>query len=131
MTRDSTSIRWMPGPSRSAAWTAIQGTGYAGGDTVMRLREGIERFAVSDINNPAASAKAQSELVVLFDTFGSFADAEDTAGGIVFNHIPGGSNVLYMDGHVTFVRYPGAFPVVPDTENGGGIPRQVGHYGLG
>jgi prepilin-type N-terminal cleavage/methylation domain-containing protein/prepilin-type processing-associated H-X9-DG protein len=114
-----------------AAWTAIQGTGYAGGDTVMRLREGIERFAVSDINNPAASAKAQSELVIMFDTFGSFEDAEDAAGGIVFNHIPGGCNVLYMDGHVEFVKYPAKFPIISDSENGGGIPRQVGHYGLG
>jgi prepilin-type processing-associated H-X9-DG protein len=27
------------------------------------------------------------------------------------NHIPGGCNVLYMDGHVEFVRYPGETPV--------------------
>lgn len=113
------------------AWTAILGTGYAGGDTVMRLREGIERFAISDINNPAATARAQSELAVMFDTFGSFADAEDAAGGIVFNHIPGGSNVLYMDGHVEFVRYKSKFPIISDAENDYGIPRQVGHYGLG
>ena len=23
-----------------------------------------------------------------------------------FNHIPGGCNVLYMDGHVEFTKYP-------------------------
>jgi prepilin-type processing-associated H-X9-DG protein len=28
-----------------------------------------------------------------------------------FTHVPGGSNVLYMDGHVEFVRYPGTYPV--------------------
>lgn len=112
-------------------WTAIQGTGFGGGDTVMRLREGIERFAISDINNPAATAKAQSEMVVMFDTFGSFADAANAAGGIVFNHVPGGCNVLYMDGHVTFVRYRTSFPVIDDAANDFGIPRQVGHYGLG
>jgi prepilin-type processing-associated H-X9-DG protein len=28
-----------------------------------------------------------------------------------FNHVPGGSNVLYMDGHVEFVKYPGEAPV--------------------
>ena len=28
-----------------------------------------------------------------------------------FNHVPGGANVLYMDGHVEFQRYPtGKFP---------------------
>jgi prepilin-type processing-associated H-X9-DG protein len=28
-----------------------------------------------------------------------------------FNHLPGGANVLYMDGHVEWVKYPGPFPV--------------------
>jgi prepilin-type processing-associated H-X9-DG protein len=27
------------------------------------------------------------------------------------NHVPGGCNVLYMDGHVEFVKYPGKMPV--------------------
>ena len=26
-------------------------------------------------------------------------------GGGSFNHVPGGGNVLYLDGHVTFIRY--------------------------
>lgn len=26
------------------------------------------------------------------------------------NHLPGGGNVLYMDGHVEFQRYPGESP---------------------
>ena len=112
-------------------WTAILGVGYGGGGSVMRLREGVERFAITDINNPAASAQSQSGIAVMFDTYGSFEDAEDAAGGIVFNHIPGGCNVLYMDGHVEFVRYESKFPVVSDAENDHGIPRQVGHYGLG
>lgn len=112
-------------------WTAIVGAGYGGGDRVLRLREGIERFSVTDINNPAASALAQSELVVMFDTYGSFADSASAAGGVIFNHIPGGCNVLYMDGHVNFILYPQQFPIVDDAENDYGIPRQVGHYGLG
>ncbi len=71
-------------------------------DTVYRLREGIERFLITDINNPAASAMAQSNIHVMFDMFG--------AGQAIsyFNHVPGGCNVLYMDGHVEFIRYPGA-----------------------
>ncbi len=112
------------------AWTAILGEGFGGGDTVMRLREGIERFAITDINNPAASAMAQSEMVVMFDTYGASEHATHTAGSVIFNHIPGGSNVLYMDGHVEFIRYPNRFPIITDQENNYGIPRQVGHYGL-
>ncbi len=63
-----------------------------------RLREGIERFFITDINNPASSALAQSEVAVMWDTIATVPWN--------FNHIPGGSNVLYMDGHVEFVRYP-------------------------
>ena len=74
------------------------GTGNGYGSTVYRLREGIERFLISDINNPAASAQAQSDIWMMFDI--SSANAAD------FNHVPGGSNVLYLDGHVDFRRYP-------------------------
>ena len=66
--------------------------------TLYRLREGIERFFITDINNPAASTMAQSEVAVMWDSIGMNAWA--------FNHVPGGSNVLYMDGHVEFMRYP-------------------------
>ena len=71
--------------------------------TLYRLREGIERFFITDINNPAASSQAQSEIPVMFDM------ASSTAGE--FNHVPGGGNVLYMDGHTTFVKFPGEFPM--------------------
>jgi prepilin-type N-terminal cleavage/methylation domain-containing protein/prepilin-type processing-associated H-X9-DG protein len=79
------------------------GNGNAGGDTVYRLREGIERFLITDINNPAASARAESSIFVMYDNVAVTANQ--------FNHVPGGANVLYMDGHVQFVRYPGAPPV--------------------
>jgi prepilin-type N-terminal cleavage/methylation domain-containing protein/prepilin-type processing-associated H-X9-DG protein len=71
--------------------------------TLYRLREGIERFFITDINNPAASARAQSTLAVQFDIAG--LNASD------FNHVPGGGNVLYMDGHVQFLRYPSEHPI--------------------
>ena len=29
----------------------------------------------------------------------------------MFNHMPGGSNVLFLDGHVEFVEFPGEFEV--------------------
>jgi len=72
---------------------------------IKHLREGIERFLITDINNPAGSAKAQSEILVQWDTI-------RTAGvsGLItpndFNHVPGGANVLFMDGHVEFAKYP-------------------------
>lgn len=36
-----------------------------------RFREGIERFFITDINNAAASALAQSSTVTVWETLGS------------------------------------------------------------
>ncbi len=75
-----------------------------GGLTLYRMREGIERFFISDINNAAATAMGQSEIPVMWDIVSVGVDE--------FNHVPGGGNVLYMDGHVEFVRYPSTeFPI--------------------
>lgn len=79
-------------------------TNDAGVDrTVFALKEGIERFYITDINNPSASAQAQSKLPVYGDLFST-----DVAG---FNHVPGGANWLFLDGHVQFIKYGTDFPV--------------------
>ena len=81
--------------------TFTEGLGNGGtGTTIYRLREGIERFLITDINNAASSARAQSLVWVMGDGMG--ASAATTA---KFNHIPGGCNILYLDGHVDFLRY--------------------------
>jgi prepilin-type N-terminal cleavage/methylation domain-containing protein/prepilin-type processing-associated H-X9-DG protein len=83
------------------------GTQVNGGDTLFRLRRGIERFLITDINNPAGSAAASSDVPVMWDHIST--KTKD------FAHVPGGANVLYLDGHVTFNKYPGErFPL---TEN--------------
>jgi prepilin-type N-terminal cleavage/methylation domain-containing protein/prepilin-type processing-associated H-X9-DG protein len=71
--------------------------GNGNSNTVFRLREGIERFLITDINNPGASSKAQSDVHIMWDQNSSYPSG--------FNHIPGGSQVLYMDGHVEFIKY--------------------------
>ncbi|MBX7256645.1 MAG: DUF1559 domain-containing protein [Candidatus Hydrogenedentes bacterium] len=77
------------------------------GKTAYRLREGIERFFISDINNPAASNQAQSDIAIMWDITHSTGYFDQPS----YNHVPGGGNVLYMDGHVSFVKYPGKFPI--------------------
>jgi len=120
-----------PDPQRATRtaesdWDVIPGSGNGHGNVIYRIREGIERFMVTDINNPAASATAQSELAVMWDQNAGVADpqggstAEEVAEDIArFNHIPAGCNVLFMDGHVEFVKLLGSwgsrFPV---TEGG-------------
>jgi prepilin-type processing-associated H-X9-DG protein len=74
--------------------------------TLMRLREGIERFFITDVNNPAGAAAAQSDTIIMADE----ARAYSAGGGGLdssnrYNHVPGGVNALYMDGHVEFMRF--------------------------
>jgi len=88
-----------------------------------RLKEGAERFFITDINNPAASGAAQSNVFVMWDAWGAtvfWAPSTWDKDILRFNHLPGGSNVLFMDGHVEFRKYgqdplpegnPGSFPL--------------------
>jgi prepilin-type N-terminal cleavage/methylation domain-containing protein/prepilin-type processing-associated H-X9-DG protein len=103
-------------PAGDPAWRNVHESDFTishstkGETTMYRLREGIERFLITDINNPAASTRAQSELAVIWDTVWA-ASAPKDAGEPAFNHVPGGGNVLYLDGHVEFLRYSSEFPV--------------------
>ncbi len=82
----------------------VPGVGNGGGETIYRLKEGNERFLITDVNNPQTSAMAQSSLFTMMDLFGN-------GGGIAqFNHVPGGCNVLYMDGHVDWIPYVAPAP---------------------
>ncbi len=97
----------------------VDDDGTALPSTIHRLKEGIERFFITDINNPAAGARAQSTLPVMWDAWSPgityYTVAVPTSGdqGVArFNHVPGGSNVLYMDGHVEWVKYGEKFPLL-------------------
>jgi prepilin-type N-terminal cleavage/methylation domain-containing protein/prepilin-type processing-associated H-X9-DG protein len=87
--------------------------------TLHVLKEGIERFFITDINNPAAGGQAQSSIPVMWDAWAPgvtyYTAAVPSSGetGVArFNHVPGGSNVLYMDGHVSFVKYGEKHPLL-------------------
>ena len=79
--------------------------GNGGGAVVYHLREGVERFMIHNITDAAATNLAQSEIWVMLDQFAAGSLRE------FFNHVPGGCNVLYMDGHCEFVKYPSKPPV--------------------
>ncbi len=85
-----------------ADWNVVEETGNAGGNKILRIKEGIERFLVTDINHAARSSVSQSQIAVMWDDLSGHAT-------IHFNHVPGGCNVLWMDGHVEFLRYAGEF----------------------
>jgi prepilin-type N-terminal cleavage/methylation domain-containing protein/prepilin-type processing-associated H-X9-DG protein len=96
-TAATTPIGMHPNVDRDVNVSAYGPVGNSGGGTVLRLREGVERFMITDINNPAASAMAQSSIWIMHDGLATNPTH--------YNHVPGGSNVLYMDGHVQFQRY--------------------------
>ena len=86
-------------------------------NTAYRLKDGIERFLITDINNAAGSNQAQSTIPTMIDVWGTNKGGSLGASGnptsmaaaiAVNNHVPGGANVAYMDGHVEFIRYQGA-----------------------
>jgi prepilin-type processing-associated H-X9-DG protein len=64
----------------------------------------------------------------MWDTFGGSGN-QDAAGNPigVFNHVPGGCNVMYLDGHVAYVRYPGQFPITNDDQ----VVKENSHHGQG
>ncbi|HRK34735.1 MAG TPA: DUF1559 domain-containing protein [Candidatus Hydrogenedentes bacterium] len=84
-----------------------------------RMREGIERFFITDINDPTRSSQAQSALPTFWDEIGDEATH--------FNHAPGGCNVLYLDGHVEFIRYGGSFGSPFPVNEGGLILHEASH----
>jgi len=112
---------WQDGSPVNALWDAMEPGGadeeterlrdsdlqydddIFGSGTLHRLREGIERFFITDINNPGGSAQAQSTIVVIKDKTEAWTQA--------YSHIPGGGNVLFMDGHVEFIKYPTEWPI--------------------
>ncbi len=85
-------------------WGVPDGMGNGAGDTIYRLKEGNERFMITDVNNPQTTAMAQSSIWAMLDMFGNYAGVK------YFNHVPGGCNVLFMDGHVEWVPYVAPSP---------------------
>ncbi len=79
------------------------GKGNGDGGVIYRLREGIERFFITDINNPAGASMVQSKLPILIER--------------PENHVPKGGNVLFMDGHVEFIKYGTQWPMTDTTMN--------------
>jgi len=60
----------------------LPGYGNGQGDVVYRLKEGNERFMITDVNNPQTSAMAQSTLFAMMDQFGNYGSVA------FFNHVP-------------------------------------------
>jgi len=105
-----------PGTDHEGRYPAVEGTGSGGTRTLRSIRDGVERFLITDVNS-SADTVSTSSVPVMWDSFGANLDGGSVSksgfsqGVGSFNHVPGGANVLFMDGHVEFTRYPVRYPV--------------------
>lgn len=74
------------------------GPAPGGGITYPRMQVAVGNQFIRDINNPGNDAEPDSNIPVMFDSVAQ-------TGLVKMNHLPLGGNVLYLDGHVGFVRY--------------------------
>jgi prepilin-type N-terminal cleavage/methylation domain-containing protein/prepilin-type processing-associated H-X9-DG protein len=76
------------------------GHGPGHSDTFYRIRDGVNRLFIEDINRPALTAVPETRIPLLFDSM-------SLQRRHMPNHVvPPGGNVLYMDGHVEYKRFP-------------------------
>lgn len=66
-----------------------------------RLKRDVEYFFVENRSDPQAAANTRATIPIMFETVVSN----------VFGRDPDGANVLYLDGHVDYVRFGSQFPV--------------------
>jgi prepilin-type N-terminal cleavage/methylation domain-containing protein/prepilin-type processing-associated H-X9-DG protein len=84
--------------------------GSGDSNILLHFDEGMARFLITDINS-AGSAVASSDVKVMWD--------QTSVTPASYNHVPGGSNVLFLDGHTEFQQYSR-----DDTENS--LPTNAG-----
>jgi prepilin-type processing-associated H-X9-DG protein len=84
-------------------WSDLEvpgGHGPGGQDTFFRIYDGVHRMFIENVDRPGLTAVPESEIPLLFDVM-------SILGTNLPNHVvPMGGNVLYMDGHVDFMKYP-------------------------
>ena len=74
---------------------------YEGNEAnLYRLYEGIDNLLIHSSYFRSATVRSDSGIAVMWD-------AIELDRPRSFNHLPGGVNVLFMDGHVEFMRYTG------------------------
>ncbi len=76
--------------------------------TYHRTRLAFSKIFITDINDPGKTAASDSQIPVLFDSTSSM-------GANMMGHEQKGGNVLYLDGHTEFKRYPDPYDLLPYT----------------
>ena len=86
------------GRAINVASFGFAGSGNAGSNTLHRLSAGVDRYLLQDLNTIISTDQAgASSVPLMWDQVSTNINE--------FNHVPSGQNILYLDGHVAFVRY--------------------------
>jgi prepilin-type N-terminal cleavage/methylation domain-containing protein/prepilin-type processing-associated H-X9-DG protein len=89
---------WRGRVGLNVASFGFSGSGNVDGDILYGLTPGIDRYLISDVNIVMAGDEAGSSVLpIMWDQIST-----DVA---EFSHVPAGQNILYLDGHVAFLRY--------------------------
>jgi len=84
------------------------GHGPGGGNVFYRVRDGVPKYFLTETDDPSKGHVSEAQIPILYDSVA----ADD--GSVFMNHIwPLGGNVLYMDGHVEYRRFPNSEVDVP------------------
>ena len=76
------------------------GHGPGNQNKFFRIKDVVNRLFIEDIDRPGMTAVSETQIPLLFDAMSLY-------GRHLPNHVvPPGGNVMYMDGHVEYLRFP-------------------------
>lgn len=106
---DGNDLDWADTAVQASFTPAQRFVGTGDTHTIFRVGDNVSRFLITDINNQSGNtgAASDSQITIMFDQT-SYSPAG-------FNHVPGGANILFLDGHVEFRNYEPN--VAPGTAN--------------
>jgi prepilin-type N-terminal cleavage/methylation domain-containing protein/prepilin-type processing-associated H-X9-DG protein len=89
---------WRDRSLSDVASFGFSGSGNAATPRINRLSAGVDRFLIQDINSALGDEQSGASVIpIMWDQISTNITE--------FSHVPAGQNVLFLDGHVEFVRY--------------------------
>lgn len=101
------SVQWVPYDDSNESYYSEEFLESVRYGSLYQLKEGIERRILEEVlgnkvNDPGASARVQNMIPILIERPGNHKKAS-------------GGNVLFLDGHVEYIDFPGRWPMTERT----------------
>jgi prepilin-type N-terminal cleavage/methylation domain-containing protein/prepilin-type processing-associated H-X9-DG protein len=85
------------------------------GNVLHRLELGVERFFITDSSTPDKAEASSARIPIMWDFNRASGGGAGRSMETYFSHVPGGANILFLDGHVEFSKYPSTTQFVTST----------------